>query len=173
MIIHVAAATILGMRRRFDEAIATYRHALEMEPNFYRARLGLGRTYVDMGRYAEGIALFRDLMETHPFSITSALLGHALALDGRSKEAEALAQDVMKTSRTSYVSPYVLARIYMGFPDKNRAFEWLEKAFDERDSRLIHLKAAPIFDCLRGDPRYYELLRKIGLDRQVTVSGTP
>lgn len=165
---------ILFFQRRYQEAMEQYQRALDLAPSDYRIKLGVGRALAEMGRYDDAIALFDGLLPGGEFSITKGLLGHALALAGRLDEAEDIAREMIELSKTSYVSPFVVARIYLGFPDKDRAFEWLDKSFDEHDPRLMHLQVAPVFDGLRGDPRYCDLLRKMGLGEGVlTVSSVP
>jgi len=85
---------------------------------------------------------------------------------GRKAEAEEILRQLQRQSKTSYVSPYIIAAIYAGLADKNRAFEYLEKAYQERSSDVLYfLKADLRIDSLRDDPRFQDLLRRMNFPR--------
>jgi len=89
-------------------------------------------------------------------------LGHAYAASGRRDEAVKLIDEL---SRRPYPPPASIAIIYLGLGDKDRAFEWLSKAYEERSTELIWLKVEPLYDPVRPDPRFIELLKRVGLDK--------
>lgn len=84
-------------------------------------------------------------------------------MSGRRVEAEKVLAELQEISKQRYVSPYYVAMIYAGLGDKDQAFAWLDKAFRERSRRLVFLKVASIWDGLHPDPRFADLLRRIGL----------
>jgi tetratricopeptide (TPR) repeat protein len=90
-------------------------------------------------------------------------LGHAYAVSGERDKANQILTELREASRQRYVNPYLLAVIYLGLGDKDQAFVWLDKAFQDRSSFLIWLKVEPQFDSLRDDPRFQDLLRRVGL----------
>ena len=90
-------------------------------------------------------------------------LGHAYAVGGRRDEARRVLNELFRLSKRTYVSPYVLAYIYAGLGDKDRAFEMVERAYQERDSHLVDVSLDPRLDLIRTDPRYADLLRRVGL----------
>jgi hypothetical protein len=90
-------------------------------------------------------------------------LGYVYARAGRSKDARAVVADLTTRSTREYVSPYALALVYAGLGEHGRAFEWLERAGEERSPRLVFLSVEPEFDELRGDPRFAAFRRKFGL----------
>jgi hypothetical protein len=91
-------------------------------------------------------------------------LAHAYALIGRRADAEKILGELERQSKSSYVSPYTIATIYAGLGDKENAFEFLEKAYQERSSDLPYfLKADLRIDTLRPDPRFADLVRRVGL----------
>ncbi|HMG36371.1 MAG TPA: hypothetical protein VKM94_20720 [Blastocatellia bacterium] len=92
-----------------------------------------------------------------------ASLTRAYAASGMKSDAMAGVNRLSEMSKTSYVSAYTLAVAYAGIGDKDRAFEWLERAYDERASWLIFLKVEPVFNSLRSDARFDPLLHRIGL----------
>ena len=91
------------------------------------------------------------------------MLGYAYAVAGKRDEALKILHEQKQLAKHSYISPYNFAIICTGLGDKDRAFEWLEKAYEERSQALVHLKSRPMFDTLRSDPRYTELLWKMNL----------
>jgi Flp pilus assembly protein TadD len=92
-----------------------------------------------------------------------ATLGYAYAVAGKRGEAQQIIDELQAQSKQKYVSAYFIAVIYSGLGDKDQAFAWLEKAYQERHPYLTLLKVEPVFDHLRSDPRYAELLRRVRL----------
>ena len=92
-----------------------------------------------------------------------ASLSHAYAVAGKRGEAVKLLAELQEQSKREYVSPYGMAIGYIGLREKGQAFEWLEKAFAERAGWLVLLKVEPRFDSLRADPRFADLVQRIGL----------
>jgi eukaryotic-like serine/threonine-protein kinase len=146
--------------RRYDLAIEQYRKVLEMDPNFYPARLYLGWAYEQKGEFQEAITEFERVskLEDSP----TASLGHAYAMAAKRDEALKLLEVLKEYSKRHYVSPYGIAMIYTGLGELDQAFEWLRIACDERAGLIVWLKVDPRIDCLRSDPRFAELLDLIG-----------
>jgi Flp pilus assembly protein TadD len=90
-------------------------------------------------------------------------LANAYAVAGKTEEAQSILHELTALAAHQYVSPYNFALIYTGLGDKNNAFQWLEKAYDERSVRLINIAVHPRFASLRSDPRFADLVRRIGL----------
>jgi len=90
-----------------------------------------------------------------------ATLAHAYAVTGKPQEARKILRDLRARSRRSYVSPTSIAVIFVGLSDKENALEWLEKACQQRDPGLHTLKVHPIFDSLRSEPRFQDLVRRM------------
>jgi tetratricopeptide (TPR) repeat protein len=91
------------------------------------------------------------------------LYGHALAVSGDSSRARKALNDLRLLARSRYVSSFYYAAIYTGLGEKSKALEWLERAFEERNDRLVYLGMEPVADPLRSIPRFNELLRKIAV----------
>ena len=89
------------------------------------------------------------------------------AVAGKKDKAYAFLADLRERSAKGYVSSFWVAAIYLGLSDFDNAFEWLEKAYEERDSNLIYVTVVPFFDPVRSDPRYKQLLIKMGLENLV------
>jgi tetratricopeptide (TPR) repeat protein len=92
-----------------------------------------------------------------------AALGHAYAQSGEPDKANQALAELREMSKQHYISPYLTAVVYLGLGDKDQAFAWLDKAYQDRSSLLIWLKVEPLFDPLRADPRFQDLLRRVGL----------
>ena len=150
--------------RQYDQAIGYYRKALDLDPNYSWAYLWIGQANLGKGMYEEGIANINKAIALSDGNVRmKATLGYAYAKAGKRGEAEKIIAELQEQSKAKYVSPYFIAVIYSGLKQKDQAFEWLEKAYQERHPYLTLVKVEPVFDNLRSDPRYAELLRKIGL----------
>jgi hypothetical protein len=90
-------------------------------------------------------------------------LGYTYALAGSRDEARKVLGQLEELSKRKYVSAFFIATIHIGLGEKDRAFEWLDNAYQERNPNLVNLKVHPIFDPLRADPRFANLLRRVGL----------
>jgi hypothetical protein len=91
------------------------------------------------------------------------IIGYTYAVSGRSVEARKVLRELQQQSSQSYVSPYHLAIVHAGLGERDQAFGWLEKAFADREGRMTILKVVPELDGLHADPRFADLLRRIGL----------
>ena len=151
--------------RRYDEGIAQYQKSLEMDPNDTLALLGLGAIYEQKGMYDEAIGAYQKMINaSERTSGNLGVLGHAYAASGRRGEALRILEELKEMSKQKYVSPYDLAVLYTGLDEKDLAIEQLQKEYQERGSGLfIDLKVEPLFDPLRSDPRFADLLRTMGL----------
>jgi tetratricopeptide (TPR) repeat protein len=153
---------ILYFAGRYDDAIAHCKRLLDVDPNFFPARRYLGLVYEQKGMYAEAIAEFEMGVKLSGSPLMMALLGHAYAASGKKAEARRIVTE-LDQQKQKYVSPYTIATIYAGLGEKDQAFKWLEKAFDDRDIWLMNLKVDPQLAPLRSDNRFNDLLRRIGL----------
>ena len=95
--------------------------------------------------------------------VMEAALGHAYAVAGRRVEAQRTIERLKAAAESRYISPYSIAVIYLGLGDKEQAFAWLNRAYQERDNWLIYLNVEPRLDPLRSDARFAALLRRVGL----------
>ena len=114
--------------------------------------------------YREALDSFsqgRRLSGDHPAMI--ALYGHTLAVSGDAAGARKALAELQYVAQSRYVSSLYFAAMYMGLGEKSTALDWLDRAYQERNDRLIYLGVDPIADPLRSEPRFTELLRKIGI----------
>jgi serine/threonine protein kinase/Flp pilus assembly protein TadD len=165
LIINANVGFMLYLARQYDQAIEKYRSALELDANFAELHEYLGKAYVQKGMYEEAIAKFQEAITLSGDDIENmAMLGHAYAASGRKDEALKVIGELKELSKRKHVSPYDMAVIYVALGEKNQAFAYLEKAYNERDDGVLYLKASPVWDSIRSDPRFKELLKKIGLE---------
>ena len=129
--------------------------------NSYIARAILGLAYLEKGLFEEAITELQRTLTFIDSKEASALLGYAFAGSGRKKEARKTLEELQETANHVYVDPAFIAVIYVGLEEKDRAFEYLEKAFVDRSAWLALLKISHLFDGLRSDPRFSSLLRRI------------
>jgi serine/threonine protein kinase/Tfp pilus assembly protein PilF len=162
LIINRALGLTFYYSRQYDQAIEQERKALELDPKLSPAHESLGRAYLQKSMYKEGIAEFENLLTISPgYPLGLSDLGYAYAVTGRRAEAQKVLDQLNELSKQKYVQAVLRARIYAGVGEKDKAFEWLEKGFEDRT--LPAIKVDPTFDPLRSDPRFADLLRRMNL----------
>jgi TolB-like protein/Flp pilus assembly protein TadD len=157
-------AEILYYARRYDEAVAEASSVLRLHPDFVLASYWLGCAYREKKMYPEAIATFeraRKMTGDWPFIVMAS--GHAQALAGNTVEATNALNKLAQMKQTRPVPDIYLAAIYVGLGDKDQAFHFLDAAYQERVDRLVYLKVEPMADPIRSDPRFAQLMAKIGL----------
>ena len=161
VISNLASAYFLA--RRYEEAIKHYQRALELNPRFARGHVALGMTYALMGKHEEAVAEIKQAISLRDDVRNIAALGYAYALAGKRAEARKVIEDLAELSKGRYVSSYFIAGIYAGLRERDQAFAWLEKAYQERQPSLTLMGVDPLFDPLRSDPRFTALVRRVGV----------
>jgi tetratricopeptide (TPR) repeat protein len=163
--INMTAAVCLLMTRHYEQAIEQNREILESEPDVAWAHWGLAFAYEQRGRHDEAAAEYQEqirLQGAGPEEV--AAYREAYAASGL-KGARRWHIEYMEAKPTHpYGSPFMIAAEYAVLGDREKAFQWLERAFKQHDKWLLYLKASPYFDSLRDDPRFDDLLRRIGLE---------
>jgi TolB-like protein/Tfp pilus assembly protein PilF len=147
--------------RHFDEAEAQARKTLEMDPRFYVAHYYLGEAFQFKGKLADAIAEFQKAYDSNndPFSL--AMLGQAYARQGKTDEAQKVLARLREQAKSQYVSPYALAVVLTALGDKAHAIDELEHGYDDTGFYISLIKVDPLFDDLRGDPRFDALVQKV------------
>jgi serine/threonine protein kinase/tetratricopeptide (TPR) repeat protein len=149
--------------RRYDEAISQLRKTLDLEPRFWPAHLYLGKTLAEQGHYQAAI---EELKKAGNFtSEPYATIGYVYGRMGRTTDAHKVIADLQDQLKTGYVAPTNFVTVYIGLSDKDQAFAWLEKGFQQRDFWITFLKGEPIFDPLRSDPRFQDLVRRVNFPK--------
>jgi DNA-binding winged helix-turn-helix (wHTH) protein/TolB-like protein len=156
-------AQVLLMARRYDEALEHCKKALEMDPNLGFAYWLLGLTYIYKGSYEPAIlALQKSIPLSEGSPDESASLAHAYALAGKRTEARKILEELKQQAKLKFISPGTIADLYGALGERDQAFALLDKAVEERDNMVVLLKVEPMFDPLRSDPRFTDLLRRVG-----------
>jgi TolB-like protein/Tfp pilus assembly protein PilF len=164
LIINKNVGTILYYAGEYDRSIEQYRKGIEWDPDFVRTHLYLGLAYEQKGMYGGAIVEYQKAVTlSNGNTVIKALLGHACAMSGKRAAAIGILNELVQLQMQRYVPAFNLAIIYLGLGNKDQAFEWLERAYKERSSWLVSLKVEPMFDSLRADPRFQDLLRRVGL----------
>jgi serine/threonine protein kinase/tetratricopeptide (TPR) repeat protein len=164
----IIVATDIGFElyydRKYDQAIKQLQLAIEMNPKAPMPHFWLGRTYQALGRYEEALKAYEEggpgIGDAPP---TRAGVGHLYGVWGKREKALEVLAELDSKSKTSYVSPWTKAIIYAGLGDKEKVFEYLGQAYEERSDWLVWLKRDPRWDPFRDDPRFSELLHRVGL----------
>ena len=164
--VHFCLGVLLYASGQNEEAIEHFRDTAAMDARFPLTHFVLGLTYKRKGRFDEAIAEFQKALKiAGPRPLWLGCLGQMYALTGNAEGAAKILRELRAESKHSYVPPVALAIIYAGLGKVDDAFHWLKTAVDQRDGFLIHLKIASVFDSLRSDGRYAEILVRVGLER--------
>jgi eukaryotic-like serine/threonine-protein kinase len=149
------------LARRYDEAIAECHRALELDPNFPVHGV-LGFSYAALKRYDVAV---RELEAALPdTTVTSyAVLGYVYALAGRNADARSILSSVKARAARSYVIPLDFSIIYAALGERDEAFRWLRRAYEEHDPLLVFINVAAWYDTVRDDPRFAALVKDLGL----------
>jgi TolB-like protein/Tfp pilus assembly protein PilF len=162
LIINADLAELLGLAHSYDEAIRQSLKTIEMDPNFALAHNQLAQAYLQKHMYAEAVAELQKAVKLSGDSPTCmANLARAYVASGRRSEAVKLLDDLKKRSNPGYSNASEIAMVYASLGDADQAMNWLEKGFEERFNPGVLLR--PGFDPLRSDPRFQNLLRRVGL----------
>jgi eukaryotic-like serine/threonine-protein kinase len=154
--------------RRYDEAIAQFQSALELNPDAGNIRAQLAWAYGAKRMYPQAIGEYEKIAErekavTEENQTVTSGLGWVYAVSGRRADGLKLAKELKELSSHAYIDPYNVAVIYAGLGDKDEAFRWLEKGYEQRSSGMPYLTTDPFWSEMRSDPRYADLLRRMKL----------
>jgi tetratricopeptide (TPR) repeat protein len=157
-------AVQLYLARKFDRAIEQAYDTLEMDGNFAISYVVLGEVYLSKGMYRDGLSALEKYSALSRRNATSlAFLGYSHARLGERNEALRMIEELKAASQQSFVPALFVALVYAGLEDKDQAFTWLEKACEERFNRLAYINVDALWDPLRSDPRFADLLRLVGI----------
>jgi tetratricopeptide (TPR) repeat protein len=143
----------------YDKALSSIRRAFSIQAENKGAMLIVGWAYEQKGMFPEAVSAMERFF---PCGVRTAAIAHALALWGKRQAAEQFLAQLVEDSKKQYVPAYDIAAVYAGLGDRDRAFEWLNKAYEEHSGFLLYIRSDPRMKVLRGDPRFQELLRRMG-----------
>jgi len=148
--------------RKTAQAIDQLQKTLAMDSSFVPAHVYLGRAYEQNGARGEALAEFRKALDLSEGDTNElAALGHAYAAAHQEGEARKILDQLKERSQQTYVQPALIAVIYIALGDKNQAFDWLQKAYDDRSGWLVYVKVDPWADGVRSDARFTDLVRRV------------
>jgi len=147
---------------QLDAAIENIQKTIELEPNFWMTHLFAASAYAEKGLFDRAFSEGAEAKKFSPTQNWSIAFGaYALARNGKTTEARAVLDELSKISKTSYVPPYHLALICNGLGESEKALDYLEKGFAEKDVHLVFLKVEPKWNNLRNEPRFVELIKRM------------
>jgi TolB-like protein/DNA-binding winged helix-turn-helix (wHTH) protein len=169
--INTSIAAHLIFARKYDEAIDQCRRTIELEQGYYAVHAHLGFAYSQKGMLSQAIMSTQESLSLVEDLEVLSLLGYLYALSGKRNEALKLVARLKRLSKHRYVDPSRIAMIYVGLKDYDPAFAWLERAYEARSPSLVILSIDPRTDTLCSDPRFTDLLRRVGLPDKVNTNG--
>jgi TolB-like protein len=154
------------IQHKDDEALAQYRKTLELDPNFLLASLWVAQAYEQKRMYAEALAELERARKIDNWSWIVVEIGCVDALLNRRDEAQKIIAEVNARSAHEYIDETLIVYIFIALGDKDQAFAWMEKAYQSRAGNLPWMIMEPKFDPVRSDPRFAELVHRMGLDQK-------
>ena len=149
---------------RFDDAIASCQKTIQLDPNFFVARRYLGLAYAQKKMYKQSLEQYdRAVAGSRNSTLMKVERASVLAMSGDTEKAQAELREIQEIAKERYISSYHIATIYVALKDRDTAFEWLEKAFNERADWMVFLNVDPRWNGLKSDPRFAGLLRRMNL----------
>jgi len=153
--------------RQYDQAIEAFQNAISIDEGFWYAHWALAGTYSQKEMYEEALAellIAKELYKGWQPQIES-LIGSAYARMGRREDAQQVLNNLLERSKQEYVPPTLVEGLYFALEENDKGFDWLERAYKVRDPWLTWLGVFPIYDSVRSDQRFTDMLKKIGLDK--------
>jgi len=161
--IRATLANSLYMARQYDRAIEECRKAYELNPNYFLLHYVLARSYAQKGMHAQAVRVLEKAVGSRRDNLLLvAALGHTYAVSGRRAKALSIIEELKELREKRHIPAAYFAGIYAGLLDKDQAFAWLERGFEERSDGMTYLKIERLFDSLRSDARFPDLLRRVG-----------
>ena len=159
----VGLGNVYYYQGRYDKAIKEYNNVLEMNPDFWLAHGYRAFAYEKQEQFQKAAADLQQVLAAFPHTNAKAALGELYALQGKRSEARKIIRELQESSKKEYVSDYWLATVYVALGDKDTVFRLLENEYADRSIWLLDLKVDPRFAAVHSDPRFQNLLRRIGL----------
>jgi len=149
--------------RQYDRAVRAFQKALELEPDYVGAHFGLGWVSEQRKMFGEAIAELQKAVNlSNRNEVPLASLGQVLGESGRKEEARKVLQELKHRSEQRYISPCLIALVQIGLGERDQAIASLEQGYADRDQWMLYLKVDPHMDPLRSDPRFRDLVRRVG-----------
>jgi len=163
LIIGTDLAKRLCFAGQYDEGMERFRKILEIDPDFVQAHYQLSQAYELQGRYPEAIAEVEKIRSPEAVRFVTGQLGHIYAHQGRKREALQAVDELQRSSKQTYIDSGYVADIYLILGEKDLALVWLEKGYQQHSPAMCALKTDPTYAPIRSDPRFVDLMRRVGL----------
>lgn len=171
MSINTSMGFLFYVARRYEHASRQMRKTLELDANFPAAHLVNGFVYEELNQPDGAVNEFEIAVRlSNRLPLFVGALGRALAAHGKVAEAEAIIEELVQASQTGYRSSYSIAEVYLGLGRTDLALEWLQQAYEECATWMIFLNVHPIFDPIRSEPGFLNIVERMGLDPGVSAS---
>jgi TolB-like protein/Tfp pilus assembly protein PilF len=162
--VHTTRAAAYYFGREYQRAVEECEKAEQLDPGYFMLHFIAGRAYMRLNEHAKAIAHLKQARtETGEMPLMDAALGLAYAVSGKKAETMKLAEAFKAAAKKRYIPPTYFGMLFAGLGDKDKAMMWLEKAFADRADGLTWLNVEPMLDEVRSDPRFQDLIRRIGL----------
>jgi eukaryotic-like serine/threonine-protein kinase len=170
MSINTTTGLLFYLVREYELALEQIRKTLDLDASFFPAHFVRGCIQQQLDHPEEALNELQEAVElSHRLPLFLGALGHGYAIFGDNEKAGEILQELLAMRQNKYGSSYCIAEIYLGLGEVDRALDWLEKACDERATWMIFLKVHPIFEQLHAQPRFIEILRRMGLQSDAQV----
>ncbi|MFY9608787.1 MAG: protein kinase [Blastocatellia bacterium] len=166
LIINTSMGRVLYGARQYDRAFDQLKKTLDLDPNFAEAHFQLGMVYEQKRMFDEAVREFQKAAELFKDPMMRAWIARTYAIAGRHSEADRVLAEVKALSKQQYASPYLMASIYAALGQEDLAFEWLERVYKDHSYYVVWLNVDRVFDGLRSDARFQDLLNRIGIAPQ-------
>jgi serine/threonine protein kinase/Tfp pilus assembly protein PilF len=166
LIISVNVGLTYRQMRQYDKAIEQLKKVQVLDPNYSGGYFYLGMIYAAQGQFDQAIVeIQKDSVLTEKYPLDISCLGHVYGRAGKRKEALRMIDKLVEISKHGVSTSDAMAFVYFGLDEKDKAFQWLEKAYDERSAGLRYFISEPLLDEIQSDSRFITLLRKMGLEK--------
>jgi len=163
LIVNMTEGQMLLYAGHTDNALAVLQKTFELDSKLWLTHMVAANAYIEKGMFEEALAEAREAKELNGrSSVPISLVGYALAKSGKQGAARAVLEELRKLSNQRYVPPIQIAMVYAGLGERDETLAWLERGFKERNAGLVFLKVDPKWNSMRDDPRFQDLLRRIG-----------
>ncbi len=161
--VHTTRAAAYYFGREYQRAVEECEKAEQLDPGYFMLHFIAGRAHMRLNNYARAIKHLKAAIGAGEMPLMEAALGLAYAVSGKKGLTQKLAEQFKDAAKKRYIPPTYFGMLFAGLGDRDKALEWLEKAYQERADGLTWLAVEPMMDDIRSDPRFQELVRKIGL----------
>jgi Tfp pilus assembly protein PilF len=163
MLLNVHLAWHYQLAGQFDEALEQAERSVRTEPGWHWSYFFLGWAYEQKSMMTKAIdALTKSVEFSNGHTVMTGALGHAYGVNGERSKAKTILRQLEIVAKTKYVASYEIASIHFGLGETDQGFHWLEKALEERSGWLVYLNREPRLAAMHSDPRFQDLLRRIG-----------